>query len=513
MAPDLASLRSVDNPVLSAPTKSIVRRPTLVRKRDETDLALGGDAIPQSPSKRTKVTFDTDVDVRVMEQWEKAPEVVREEVRRALERHALGDDAAYDQVKEVYTTNPTAEDAPSPKTLRNYTAALLSKVSSLNRSCSGLVHAVLKSEWLGRDETYLALFIRFLGSLISAQGMYLGDVIHMLVENLTHVTRPIIHRRTHAALKYLLRLIPSASSILSSVLMTLFPHSSNSKRAHVVYVHNLLRLIGYAPELESEILALITERLVKIDVQVQVDLEDLAEDVGDGVVQGIPKLHIGISEDLETEENEEKESDTESDTSDDESDPDVQRAKDITANVEKMDIMLDILFSHYTPLFSGTSTQTREAAFDVLLTQFATIILPTYRSRHTQFLLFHFSQTSPALIDNFVGACVHIAFDKGRPSIIRQSAAAYLASFVARGIHVPSQIVRDVFDYIGSQLSLLRADHEPTCRGPDLRRYSNYYSLVQALLYIFCFRWRELEATADEGAEDDDLPITELQEH
>lgn len=186
MAPDLASLRSVDNPVPSAPTKSIVRRPNLVRKRGETDLALGGDTIPQSPSKRTKVTFDADVDVRVLDQWEKAPEVVREEVRRALERHALGDDAAYDQVKEVYTTNPTAEDAPSPRTLRNYTAALLSKVSSLNRSCSGLVHAVLKSEWLGRDETYLALFIRFLGSLISAQGMYLGDVIHMLVENLTH---------------------------------------------------------------------------------------------------------------------------------------------------------------------------------------------------------------------------------------------------------------------------------------------------------------------------------------
>ena len=295
--------------------------------------------------------------------------------------------------------------------------------------------------------------------------------------------------------------------------MTQFPHSSNSKRAHVVYVHNLLRLIEYAPELESEILALITERLVKIDVQVQVDLEDLAEDVGDGVVQEIPKLQIGISEDLETENNEEKESDAESDTSDDESDPDVQRAKDITANVEKMDIILDILFSHYTPLFSGTSTETREAAFDVLLTQFATIILPTYRSRHTQFLLFHFSQTSPALIDNFVGACVHIAFDKGRPSIIRQSAAAYLASFVARGIHVPSQIVRDVYDYIGSQLSLLRADHESTCRGPDLRRYSNYYSLVQALLYIFCFRWRDLEATADEEAEEDGLPIMELQEH
>lgn len=544
MARDPASIQPVANPVLSTPTKPSFRRPALVRKRDDTDLDVEGDTIPQSPSKRTKVTFDADVEVRVMDQWEKAPEVVREEVRRALERHAIGDDAAYDQVKEVYTANPIAEDAPSSRTLRNYTAALLSKVSSLNRSCSGLVHAVLESEWLGRDATYLALFVRFLGSLISAQGMYLGDVIHMLVENLTYgkpviidhsyhimlsqisappsssqlpqqcaVIRSVIHRRTHATLKYLLRLIPSASSVLSSVLISLFPHPSSSKRAYVVYVRNLLQLIEYAPELESEILALITERLVKIDVQVQVDLEDLAEDVGDGVVQGIPKLEIGISEDVDAQDDEDDKSDTESEVSDDESDPDVQRAKDITANVEKMDIILDVLFSHYTPLFSGTLAETREAAFDVLLTQFATIILPTYRSRHTQFLLFHFAQTSPALIDNFVGACAHIAFDKGRPSIIRQSAATYLASFVARGEHVSSQIVRDVFDYIGSQLSLLRSDHEPTCRGPDLRRYSSYYSLVQALLYIFCFRWRDLEAAGDEEAEDDDLPITDLQEH
>ena len=314
-------------------------------------------------------------------------------------------------------------------------------------------------------------------------------------------------------LRYLLQLVPSASSVLMSVLTSLFPHSSESKGAHVIYVKNLLRVVDYTPELRAEILALITERLVKIDVQIQVDLEDLAEDVGDGLVQSLPELHQKLSDEVEDEE-EEEENDDDSDTSDEEIDPDAQRAKDITANVEKLDLILDILFSHYAPLFSGTSIEVREASLDVLLSQFAIIILPTYRSRHTQFLLFHFAQTSPTLIDNFVGACVHIAFDKGRPSIMRQSAAAYLASFVARGMHVPSQIVRDVFDYIGSQLDVLRTENEGTCRGPDLRRYSNYYSLVQALLYIFCFRWRDLQALPNEQADDDDdLPITEIQNH
>ncbi|MCJ1382824.1 hypothetical protein MMC17_005937 [Xylographa soralifera] len=525
-------------PVLPAPTKQPVRRPTLVRKRDDTESSVDRARTPSSPSKRLKVSFDDEVQVKVMDDWEKAPAIIREEVRRALERHAQGDDSAYNRVKEIYTTKPTAEDAPSSTTLRNYTAALLSSVSGLNRSCSSLVHAVLKSVWIVRDEDYVALFLRLLGNLVSAQGVYLGDVLRMLVGHLVNgefvirvrswqrtysmsapgrdnlilgespTPRSQIQKRAHAALRYLLRLIPSASSVLSSILTSLFPHSSDSKRAHVAYVQNLLKVIEYAPELQADALSLITERLVKIDVQVQVDLEDLADDVGDGVVQDIPNLKSGLPQDADDED----ESD-DTDSSDEEIDPDAQRAKDITTNVEKLDCILDILFTYYEPQFSGTSVRARDTALDMLFSQFTTIILPTYRSRHTQFLLFHFAQTSPALVDNFVGACVHFAFDKGRPAIMRHSAAAYLASFVARGIHVPSQIVRDVFDYIGGQLTIYRAEYEPNCRGPNLRRYSNYYSLLQALLYIFCFRWRDLEAGPEEQADDDDIPLSDETAH
>ena len=311
------------------------------------------------------------------------------------------------------------------------------------------------------------------------------------------ITSSQVYNRAHAALKYLLQLIPSASNTLRSVLINVFPHCSDSKRAHIIYVKNLLKVLEYVPELRSETLGLITERLVKIDVQVQVDLEDLAEDVGDGLVQDIPQLRSDLSEEID-----EEAGDSESDTSDGSVDAEAQRAKEIIANVEKMDSILDVLFSYYTVMFSSSSIDSREVVLDILLSQFATIILPTYRSRHTQFLLFHFAQISPSLIDNFVGACVHIAFEKSRPSLIRQSAASYLASFVARGIHVPSQIVRDVFDYIGSQLSILRLEHEVSCRGPDLRRYSTFYSLVQALLYIFCFRWRDLETRLTDPDED-----------
>ncbi len=303
------------------------------------------------------------------------------------------------------------------------------------------------------------------------------------------------------ALKYLLQLIPSASGAVFPILAAVFPHSTDSKRAHVAYVHNLLKIIDYAAELRSDILLLITERLVKIDVQVQVDMEDLEEEVGEGLIEDVAKLRTP-HEDLEDSDDEDDEDD--SITSDEILDEEAQRMKDVKSNVEKMDVIMDILFTYYGPFFSQ-NIEEKENALDILLSHFTTIILPTYRSRHTQFLLFHFAQTSPTLIDNFAGTCVHIAFDKSRPSILRQSAAAYLASFVARGKHVPSQVVQDVFDIIRSQLDSLLTEYEGACRGPDLRRYATFYALVQALLYIVCFRWQDLRVDSDDYIEEDDI--------
>ena len=164
-------------------------RPKLVRKRsdDDIDSKMGSHSSPRSPSKKARrVSFDDKVEVRFLDSGEKPLEIVREEVKWALERHAKGDDMLYAQILELYIARPDAEDAPSVATLRNYTTALLSQVSRLHNSCSKLVHAVLRSQWLGRTETYVTLFSRFLGSLVSAQGGFLGDVLRMLVENLQY---------------------------------------------------------------------------------------------------------------------------------------------------------------------------------------------------------------------------------------------------------------------------------------------------------------------------------------
>lgn len=432
--------------------------------------------------------------------------VVREEVRKAIHRHVvLGENEAYDQIKEIFMADPKKADdpmysyeLPTHTDLRNHLVGLLSHVASLDRNCSSLVTAILNSEWLGRDASYSNLFTRFLGNLAAAQGGYLALVFKMLVTKLASIPRgtgrlpgyspvsiPEILNRVHKALNHLMRLIPAGSSTLSPILSQQFPFETDSAKSYISYTQNLLRIVSYAPELQSDILAVITEKLVKVDVQIQVDLEDFEDELGDDLLHDSPEDEIDDDDD--------------DSVVSDESDEENQRVTEIKGNIQKVDGMIDILFEYYTPPFTTGSLDDKENALDLLLSHFQTIILPTYRSRHSQFLLFHFSQCSPVLVDRFASTCVQIIFNKLQPGLARQSAAAYLASFVARGAHISGEVVRDVFDLLLTHLDNLRSDFEGTCRGPDLRRYGPFYSTAQALLYIFCFRWRDLTTAAVEG--------------
>ncbi|KAL1970431.1 hypothetical protein VTN77DRAFT_4075 [Rasamsonia byssochlamydoides] len=533
-SPATSILKSAKSAVDTATTTTAGKK----RKMVEMDLSStpsspasdAGSGDGPAPKKRARVQFDSEVEMRHLpaaangDENEKSAAVVREEVRRAIQRHVSGTDSeAYDRIKEIFTIDPKKVeedgsipyDVPSHTTLKHHLMGLLANVAALDRSCSGLVHAVLGSEWLGRDESYVKLFIRFLGNLSAAQGGYLRSVLKMLVGYLGEVPKgtgklpgypPVrnseIYARVHMALRYVMQLIPAGSSALSPILSGQFPFDTDSAKANVAYTKNLIKVIEYAPELQSDILALITEKLVKIDVQIQVDMEDFEDEVGEDLLEELSRpVDPALGDD-------EDDSDTETVASDDESiDAETRRLKTVRDNIRKLDSMIDTLFEFYAPPFTSGTLDDKENALDLLLSHFQSIILPTYRSRHSQFLLFHFSQSSPILVDRFAATCVQIIFSKLQPAIIRQSAAAYLASFVARGAHVSSEVVRDVFDLLGSHLNNLRMEYEETCRGPDLRRYGPFYSTAQALLYIFCFRWRDLTTAAVEegGVGSDDL--------
>ncbi|KIW99914.1 uncharacterized protein Z518_10842 [Rhinocladiella mackenziei CBS 650.93] len=516
---------SISTPTL--PSKSIrpqptKRRSTLKRSIDETNFMDP----PSSPSKRSRVTFDSDVEIVSADDDEDLdPLVVREQVRRAIERHRFREDEAYERIKSLFSTSPEKPNAPSTKALKIHLQAILAHVTALNKDCNGLVNAVLYSEWIGRDETYCALFVRFLNNLAAAQQGYQHKMMSVLVDLLgpqktrrmagsKPVRQPTIHRRALQAIQHITVNVPSSPAALADRVSSRLEFDFQKSDERMTYIRNFMEMIKYVPELTSEILASVLRELIKLDVSVQVDLDEEEDDAEDEILnhmsssqtlvagssQGMLKNSLDDDDDMSTTE--------ESDMEEDEDvDPATARRRKLKEDIKQVDLIMDILFQYYAQLTTSTALPARDTAIEQLISQFHTHILPTYRARHPQFLVFHFAQADPIIVDRFVTSCVAVLVDKRQPHLLRHSAAAYFSGFVGRGAHVSPQVVQDCLELLCHHLTVLRKSYEPSCRGPDLKRYGDFYAAFQAILYIFCFRWRDI-ASADSD-DDSDFDIDE----
>lgn len=271
---------------------------------------------------------------------------------------------------------------------------------------------------------------------------------------------------------------------------------------HMDYMTNLLRITEYVPQLKIDALTVITERLVAIDVQMQTDQDDLPDDQVEQLYADV------ISEQEVKDDGNDNDSDDEDDdgwSSDDEDvTPEQQQIAKVKVAMAKMDAIMSMLFDYYEPAFSKDSTAAhRDDVADQLLWQFKKNILPNWSTRHAQFVIFHFAQRSELLVDTFMDLCYDVAFNSPADTLLKLSATSYLASFAARGARVSSETVRKVFDRLANEAATLRKTYIPNCYGPDKNRYSTYYAAMQAMLYLFCFRWRDFIITPDDEPFDD----------
>ncbi|KAF4587742.1 RNA polymerase I-specific transcription initiation factor rrn3 [Ophiocordyceps camponoti-floridani] len=524
----MPSRRVLSRPPLKSatPVKSILKQPSspssmLGRRKEMHDGSSNADESVENPSKRRKVFFDEirNVTYEVTGDW--TLDDVKREVRFALEEHLIGNDGQYDILKELFTNSnkkhPAGEGKPKPHELQVYIKGLTSCIPVLKRrECSDLVGVILRCGWLGRDDGFVGAFAHFLAALVSAQGSYLVAVLSMLVEKF-HFSRssawsvpdfPVVEReamreRLHSTMQYLLQMFPAAVAVLGNLMSTKFPFADESVSMHMAYMRNLLQVVDYVPQLRIDILNMILNRVVAIDSQMQVDLEDVDDSVSTAVVCALQGVQRGAVdwEDCDWDDDGDNES-----VDSDIMDPNGEgfRVKTVKNKVETLDAMLDELFVLFSRHFAQPGSDQASDTFSMILREFVDIVLPTYRSRHTQFLVFHFAQQHPTLTDVFCDKLIEMAFRSNAAMVLRQSAASYLASFVARGARVPGSKVRSIFLLLLRNLEQYRRKYEPLCRGPDLARFHPYYSLAQATLYIFCFRWQDLVTSAPAMVDADD---------
>lgn len=368
-------------------------------------------------------------------------------------------------------------------------------------------------------------------------------------------TRRMIYDRTHGLLRRLLHVVPTMTFCLEAVLRNYFPPKRESAIVQLTYIRNALRVCEYCPELSDSVLNLVIGRALQTDVEIQVELDELEEEGAertgaafdndsddDPLDLAIDQVHRDdsdadddddedaadgnesdeVSGDEDISSGDEEGAEAESDTNELE-EPSAESLARVRKLVDQLDAIMKVILDHLNRMNRLLGEQAnssaylsdpigrdpRHALFACLLSIFSRSILPTFKSRHVQFLLFWLTSLDPDYVDLFLGSLLSTALHWGLPSqsdtqavsdeppIIRLAAASYAASFVSRAQFVHAPICRDVMTNLCAFLEghLIEAStpgsplfHAP----PGSPAHHPFYSVSQAAFYIFCFRWRDL---------------------
>ncbi|KAJ6262699.1 hypothetical protein Dda_1255 [Drechslerella dactyloides] len=441
-----------------------------------------------------------------------------------------GKSPLFDDLRRKFTvraSDPTAPDASElDQTLQHLTLVL----SQLDRHCAPLIGDIIHMNWAGRPSSFQRTYMAFLLHILSAYPRHIPKAVQMLVRHLTYETAKDMQRSgtvlnsrhdlfatVHKMLLTILGLAPTTYTALFAALSTAFPFKGQKKIHQTTYIDNLLKIMEYAPAAKTKILGLIFEKMIQLDVEIQINLDDLDEGEGEELDQqlrdsfgqkpGQNPSDSGIGEDDEEAEESDSDDDSDDEDEDDPNNSEPRTLEMIQETVDKLDAMLNMVFVYYSKCLPYDSikepTQEDIEVFELLLHFFDSIILTTFKSQYVQFIVFWAAQKSPVFMDLFLGMLVERAMDNTKPQVARQAAAAYIASFVARAKLLERDAVRSVVHMLCMWLEKFLRDREVECTNPDVRKFGGFYAVTQAVLYIFCFRWRNLNGKASAASDEE----------
>uniref|UniRef100_A0A672Z2L1 RRN3 homolog, RNA polymerase I transcription factor n=1 Tax=Sphaeramia orbicularis TaxID=375764 RepID=A0A672Z2L1_9TELE len=370
-----------------------------------------------------------------------------------LSFYVQGDLSEYELLKHQLA-DPEIKDAQ----IINWLQEFRSCVTQLNKDHEQLIYTVLRLPWVGRSQAVVDEYIAFLSNLVSAQTFYLCSCLKMVVSHF----------------------IPS---MFSSLLPVYLPrHFDQCHQAlqlisrYECYVHNLLRVTMYIPSIRRDVLEIIISKMLKLDVSAsRSDIEEAEEST------------------VHKQQEEEGLFDMDEDVSGDQP----SRTGMTHPMAERLDSLMVVLLAYIRDVCHDNGSlhidRTKELYKD-LLSVFDKVILPTHASCHVQYMLFYLCSFRLALAEAFLDHLWKILLNPSQAAVLRQAAAGYLGSFLARAKFIPVLTVRACLDlliswihsYIDSQDS---SDKQTFC---DISLHGPFYSACQAVFYTLIFRHRAM---------------------
>lgn len=180
-------------------------------------------------------------------------------------------------------------------------------------------------------------------------------------------------------------------------------------------------------------------------------------------------------------------------------------SSDYKIMISKLDAVMTELMQYMKKIHSAAlASRDEQLLYDfyyATLDAFDRIMLPTHKLKCAQFILFYMCSLVPdTFSEDYLSLLITHLINEADSNVIRMSSAAYLGSLIARAKYIHISSVRHCLKIMNQLCVEYVSANESDIVGQlkvwyNLLQYSRYgvlYSTVQAILYIFCFRWKQL---------------------
>uniref|UniRef100_A0A8C2BJ00 RRN3 homolog, RNA polymerase I transcription factor n=1 Tax=Cyprinus carpio TaxID=7962 RepID=A0A8C2BJ00_CYPCA len=413
-------------------------------------------------------------------------------VANTLAKLQKGDTSDYELIKHQLS-DPDIKDAQIISWLQEFRTC----VTQLGKDHEQLIYVVLKLPWLGRSQAVVEEYLAFLSNLVSAQTVYLRACLRMVVTNFApkririqegnvdisdsddedeNLPRTFDH--CHQALQLIARYVPSTSRFLMPILSDKFPFVQKSSRTLECYVHNLLRVSVYIPDLRRDILELIISKMLTLDVSAP---RSEIEEVESGAQQDAN----GASQDeCLFDMDEEEDAPLDSSRAD--------GAVMVHPVAERLDTMMAVLLAYIKDIChvnGSLDIEKTKAVYRDLVSVFDKVVLPTHASCHVQYYMFYLCSFRLGLAEAFLDHLWKMLQAPNQPPVLRQAAAGYMGSFMARAKFLPVSTVKACLDLLVPWLHLYIDSQDAGSKAfCDINLHGPFYTACQAVFYTLIFR-------------------------
>jgi len=337
--------------------------------------------------------------------------------------------------------------------------------SHKSEQMEGLVMELLKLRWADQGKQVVEAYKSFLVNLVSANTRYTRAAVKSLIGNFKGGLRESdsdVFRNTHQVLKGLLAVSPvgARDEILEQINLR-FPFYKTLAYKQVCYISAVVEMSGYVADSREQVVCLLVEKLIKLDAHLSRDFVDEAYRTRD------------------------------------------RDQGELDNQVLALDLFMKLMFTYIhgeTHVHQEFNHDKAMSVVDSFMKIFHTHVLPTFNIVHTQFLYMYLASMSPTVCARFLLENWKTFTNPNTPSILRQTAMAYIASFLSRASFASVSLVMTYLERISSWALTYIRSRETKAGGfdfmyTDLNHHGPFYSACQAIFYVFAFRHSDLTSS------------------